>query len=117
MNLKSETCFSSHDKKPLSFFSLQEEALSSAKYAKKRYGHSLLPYLCDKCKMWHLSPKSRHTQSEECSYCTDSKGGLKQLYVSNYKAQKRADILFKSNGILLNVYSCPHQNGFHLSKK
>jgi len=116
MNVKSETCFSNHDGKALSFFISQEEVLSSAKYAKKRYGHSLLPYLCEKCKMWHLSPKSRHTKSEECMYCTDREGRLKQLYVSNHKAQKRADILFKSKGVLLKVYSCPHQNGFHLTK-
>ena len=44
-------------------------------------------------------------------------GALKQLYVSRYQAQKRADILFKENGVLLDVYSCPHQNGFHLTKK
>ena len=116
MNVKSETCFSSHDKKPLSFFASKDEALDSAKYAKKRYGRSLIPYQCDKCNLWHLSPKSRHTLSVECSYCTDRDGRLKQLYISKFKAQKRADILFKENGVLLNVYSCPHQNGFHLTK-
>ena len=44
-------------------------------------------------------------------------GALKQLYVSRYQAQKRADILFKENGVLLDVYSCHKQNGFHLTKK
>ena len=117
MNVKSETCFSNHDGKPLSFFASKSGALDSAKYAKKRYGRSLLPYQCDKCNLWHLSPKSRHTQSEECSYCTDKNGQLKQLYVSKNKAQKRADILFKEKAVLLDVYSCPHQNGFHLTKR
>ena len=117
MNTKSETCFSSHDKKPLNFFTSKDEVLDCAKYAKKRYGSRLSPYLCDKCNMWHLSPKSRDTQSENCSLCRDRNGGFKQLYVSKYQAQKRADILFKENGFLLDVYSCPHQNGFHLTKK
>ncbi len=92
MNLKSKTCFSSHDKKPLNFFTSKDDALASAKYAKKRYGSRLSPYLCDKCSMWHLSPKSKDTQSEECNHCTDRNGRLKQLYVSKYQAQKRADI-------------------------
>lgn len=117
MNIKSETCFSSHDKKPLSFFISKEEALDSAKYAKKRYGSRLFPYQCDKCNLWHLSPKNRDTKSEDCGQCRDRNGRLKQLYVSKYQAQKRADILFKENGILLDVYSCPYQNGFHLTKK
>lgn len=69
MNIKSETCFSNHDGKPLIFFASKLEALDSARYEKKRYGHSLLPYQCDKCNFWHLSPKS-----EECSYCTDKNG-------------------------------------------
>lgn len=116
MNAKSETCFSSDDKKPLSFFTSESEAKKAAKYANKCYGRNLLPYLCAKCNLWHLSPKSSHSKSEECSHCADREGRLKLLYVSKHKAQKTADILFKDNGILLNVYSCPHQNGFHLTK-
>ncbi|MCJ8326769.1 MAG: hypothetical protein MJK08_06675 [Campylobacterales bacterium] len=60
---------------------------------------------------------SLSSKSAECSYCTDKNGALKQLYVSKNKAQKRADILFKEKSVLLNVYSCPHQDGFHLTKR
>ncbi len=116
MNVKSETCFSKSNGNALSVYSSSDEALNSATYTNNKYGRNLIPYQCDRCNLWHLSPKSRYTQSTECTICTDRNGSLKQLYISKRDAQKRANILFEENGILLNVYSCPHESGFHLTK-
>jgi hypothetical protein len=117
MSYKSETCFRRHDNSPLTTYTSFEEAENSAEYINIQYSNNLIPYECDTCSLWHLTPKDRHTQSKECDYCTDSNGSYKQLYFTESDAQKRADILFKEHGVLLNIYKCPHSHGFHLTKK
>jgi len=117
MSYKSETCFSTHNNSPLTTYLSVDEAVSNATYVNTKFERNLVPYECDKCSLWHLTPKNRQTQSRECDYCTDSNGSSKQLYFTKNDAQKRADILFKENGILLNIYECPHESGYHLTKR
>lgn len=71
---------------------------------------------CDFCGEWHLTPASRHTPSKICGYCTDGDGNSKQLYFSREGAMKRAKIIANERGLHLELYRCPHEDGWHLTK-
>ena len=101
---------------PRACYSTQEEAQSAAHDAEFTYGNAMVPYLCGHCHNWHLCPKDRHTPSETCDYCTDSKGNPKQLYTTKAAAEKRARIRGEEDGITLYVYECRYSNGWHLTK-
>lgn len=115
MSLKSPSCLGKQTGKPLSAYSSEPEASDAANYIKDRYGNDMTPYRCSKCRLWHLSPKSRQTPSECCAYCRDSRGNGKDLYYTEASAQRRADILHKERGIHLRIYECPHMTGWHLT--
>jgi hypothetical protein len=51
-----------------------------------------------------------------CPVCKGSGGEKKECYESTNEARQRADYIKKERGILLNVYRCPHGNGWHLTK-
>lgn len=95
---------------PLSEYETEWEAREGAGYTEQKYGTPMVPYQCDKCRKWHLSPKSRSTPGKECSNCG------KNAYESEKGAQTRADILLKDRGVVLSVYKCPHGKGWHLTK-
>ncbi|WP_020674487.1 hypothetical protein [Geopsychrobacter electrodiphilus] len=80
------------------------------------YGEQV-PYKCEQCGNFHLSPKSNHTPSVTCKYCADSKGNSKELYLSKDGAKNRAKIIMRQKGIHLEIYECPHQSGWHLTKQ
>jgi predicted Zn-ribbon and HTH transcriptional regulator len=113
---KSEKCFKK-DGEPLSEYYSEDEAREGALYVEQNYELHLIPYQCDKCGYWHLSPKERQTPSTKCEFCTDSNGEKKELYESEETARTRAEIIEKEREIELTVYPCPHQNGWHLTKK
>lgn len=101
---------------------LRKSYLNEAQAAQKASDFSFLhgeqvPYKCDSCGEWHLAPTSRHTPNKTCEYCTDENGERKQLYLSKDAAIQRAEIILKERGASLNTYECPHQNGWHLTKK
>ncbi|MDR2728288.1 MAG: hypothetical protein LBB56_04085 [Chitinispirillales bacterium] len=109
-SLKSASCFG-RDGKPLSVYYSESEANEGAYHVKSHYRLNLSPYQCSRCGFWHLSPSSRQTPSRDCIACG------KRLYESKEGAQKRAGIIENEQGIRLKIYRCPHQNGWHLSKR
>lgn len=114
--MKSNTCFKKNGE-PLSVYPSREEAERSAVYEKNRNKElELVPYLCNKCSGYHLSPKSRQTPSRTCSYCIDREGKRKELYKTREDALRRATIICKERRIKLDVYSCYYELGYHLTK-
>ena len=116
MGFKSSSCFGKRTGEPLTAYHTEREAKEGADYANSTYGNNLVPYKCNNCRLWHLSPEDRQTPSSICSSCTDSYGSHKDLYHSEAIAERRAAILLKERGILLRVYPCPYRNGWHLRK-
>ncbi|WP_221796216.1 hypothetical protein [Oceanobacter mangrovi] len=102
--------------KPRACYSTQEQAQSAADYAESAYGNAMVPYFCNRCSYWHLCPKDRHTPSTICNHCTDGNGRPKQLYLTYESAKKRAQLRYEEDGVLLNVYECCHNRGWHLTK-
>ncbi|MBN2789121.1 MAG: hypothetical protein JXR69_02915 [Candidatus Delongbacteria bacterium] len=115
MGAKSSTCFSRKGK-PLTEYFTELEAEDSASFIRQEHNNNMVPYRCEKCGLWHLAPSDRQTPSRKCRFCTDSKGKPKELYFSKDDAQRRAEILFKEQGVRLKVYECPENDGFHLTK-
>ena len=116
MSLKSQTCVGKATGKPLTEYDSLAEAEEGAAYAKKHYKSSLIPYACETCGKWHLSPKSRQTPSEKCRFCTGANGQAKEAYESRKDAQRRADILRREQGVSLKVYACEYSDKWHLTR-
>jgi hypothetical protein len=117
MSYKSNTCFSKHNNSPLTTYSSGDEANDGANYSNREYGHNLIPYKCDNCNEWHLSPIDRSTKSTACDICTDSNGYYKDLYSTQDDAQQRANILHEERGVNLKIYECEYYDGWHLTKQ
>lgn len=96
-------------------YSSEACAIEAARYMPDSYGEQV-PVQCDSCGEWHLTPASRNTPGKTCEYCTDGDGNSKQLYFSREGAMKRAKIIANERGLHLEVYRCPHENGWHLTK-
>jgi hypothetical protein len=116
VSIKSNSCFSKRTGEPLTEYYSEGDAWEGAEYANNQYGNNLIPYQCKKCEFWHLSPKDRQTPSQKCFDCTDGSGKCKRLYYSEEDAERRADILYEEEGVNLEVYECPHNDGWHLTK-
>ncbi len=114
---KSSTCFSKRTGDPLSAYHSEREAKESADYANACYGQNFVPYSCNRCGLWHLTPKDHHTPSVPCEECVDSQGVCKDLYFDQESAEKRAAILRQKRGVRLSIYQCPYNDGWHLTKK
>ena len=117
MRRKSVTCFSKTTGKPVSEYDSKITAEKAADHANFQYGNDLIPYRCNKCGKWHLSPKNRQTPSTKCNKCTGSDGRRKALYDTEVTADNRASILLNEKGIDLKVYKCPYNHGWHLSRE
>ena len=115
MSTKSTTCNGSNGQ-PLTEYPSEATALEAAKYASKQYRSDLVPYRCSRCDYWHLSPRSRNTPSDGCSFCTSSNGEPKASYRSKRDAVRRAQIIREEKGLKLKVYACPHNRGWHLTR-
>lgn len=113
MVFDSEVCFK-QDGTPLKAYDSEISAREGAEYVKKRYEHEQVPYKCNKCDFWHLSPIERQTKNH-ISSCRDSKGNPKSAYETREDAEKRAKILYKEKGIKLKVYQCSDCNYWHLT--
>ncbi len=92
MASKSTTCMSKQGE-PLTEYEFAFQAEDAADYINTIYGNDLIPYDCTKCRYWHLTPKSRHTPSRTCDYCTSASGEPKTLYETRKGADRRANIL------------------------
>lgn len=115
MSFKSDTCFGKKTGKPLTEYDSQAEAQEGANYANKTYRQNLIPYACDTCGKWHLSPQNRQTPSEPCPNCTSQDGQPKESYRTQKEAQRRASILKREQGVTLQIYPCEFGNGWHLT--
>lgn len=115
--MKSNTCFKKNGE-PLTTYSSLEEAERAITYVKNNFNWDAVPYQCDKCGLYHHSPKDRQTPSRTCQYCTGSNGKYKKLYESREAALRRAEIIRKERKINLDVYECDRQpgGGYHLTK-
>ncbi len=102
-------CINSKTRKPLISYSREILAEEFAEDNKERYGEQV-PYRCEACGEWHLSPLNRQTPSTTCHRCS------KELYASENGASTRAKILQKEQGVSLRVYPCPGGGGWHLTK-
>jgi hypothetical protein len=116
MSRKSDTCLGKKSGKPVTEYDSQSDAQEGADYATSTYGRALVPYRCDKCNLWHLSPANRQTPSKSCGYCTGSDGKPKESYGSAQDAHRRADILRQEQGASLQVYECEYGSGWHLTR-
>jgi hypothetical protein len=95
----------------------EQDAQSSAVYLFERYGNTngeatmMVPYKCQLCHYWHLSPSERQTQHStyQCG-CVDSENGQPKVgYQTKRDAELRAKILRNETGRTLYVYKCPEQ--------
>ena len=93
---------------PLSEFDSEEEADS---FLERKGITHLISYECEECGMWHLSPVDRNTPSTHCEECD------KALYETPEDAAARAEILWRDKEVALRVYECPHEDGWHLTKR
>ena len=103
-------CLNRHGK-PRHSYANKQSAEEGADYALKKYGKRMVPYRCNRCGSWHLSPIERHTPSHYCYECS------KQAYSSESSAERRASILFREERVLLRVYECPYGEGWHLTSR
>ena len=116
MATKSPTCIGKKTGKPLTEYESEVEARDGADHARKRYGTRMVPYRCDGCGRWHLSPETRQTPSRKCTHCTGADGKAKDSYLSESDARRRAAILRREQGAVLRVYPCEHGEGWHLTR-
>jgi hypothetical protein len=116
MSIKSETCVGKATGKPLTEYDSESEAREGAAHARERFGRQLLPYACDACGLWHLSPAERQTPSRKCAQCTGTDGQPKDSYRNESEALRRADILQREQGADLRVYACEFGSGWHLTR-
>jgi hypothetical protein len=105
MSRKSPTCTSRRTAQPLSEYATEAEAADAAAYVARRFGGEPVPYECQTCGLWHLSPISRQTPSRT-SNCAGRSGQPKAAYETRDDAERRAGILSEERGISLRVYDC-----------
>lgn len=113
---KSTTCTGKTSGQPLTAYDAEFEAQDSAAYARSAYGQDLVPYLCKRCHLWHLAPRSRQTPSTTCGHCTGADGRAKAAYSTEQDAARRAEILRVERGVFLRAYACAYGQGWHLTK-
>ncbi len=49
--------------------------------------------------------------------CRDNQNRFKELYNTEYEAQKRAKFLLDEQGVYLHIYPCRYSYGWHLTKR
>lgn len=114
---KSRTCTGVVSKEPLTEYFSESEAREGAAYALARHGRAMVPYRCQRCDHWHLSPSDRQTRSSTCSSCAGRDGRPKARYESEDAATRRAEILAHEQHVSLRAYPCPYGGGWHLTKR
>ena len=91
--------------KQINGFTTENEAIDMERHMTKEYKKEYSHYFCDKCKMYHISPKDRTTENI-LTNCTDSNGKPKHGYLTEQDAVKRRNIMEKEQRIKLKVYHC-----------
>ena len=113
MVFDSDVCFKK-DGTPLKSYDSEWSANEGAEYVRNRYGNEQVPYKCDRCGLWHLSPVERQTKNH-LSSCFDSSGKPKAAYETSLDAERRAKILKEEKDVYLKVYKCPDCGYWHLT--
>jgi hypothetical protein len=116
MARKSIICTGKVSRTALTEYDSEAEALEGARYALDRYGQHNVPYRCNRCSLWHLSPANRQTPSTTCDVCHGQDGRPKATYATQQDAERRAAILLSEQGVELRAYPCDH-GGWHLTKR
>ena len=118
MSFKSDKCFGVMSGKPVTSYESEEEAIEGINYIRDNFANSvpMVCYKCSKCGFYHLSPKSRETETELCG-CKDSEGEALQLFDTRKSAKIKSDKLRKEDGIQRYIYPCPNSKGFHVIDK
>lgn len=114
---KSMTCIGKASGQPVTEYDSEYEAHDGAAHAQLAYGQDLIPYMCGRCQLWHLAPRSRQTPSSTCGHCTGADGKPKESYANERDAARRAEILRTERGIHLRAYPCAYGQGWHLTKR
>lgn len=115
MGYRSTSCVSRSTGIGLMTFETKAEADQQAQYSKAAYNTNLTPYVCQKCKQWHLAPTTSHTPSVTCDYCCGRDGEPKALYPTEEIALRRAAIIDSQRHVRLRPYMCPYFDGWHLT--
>ena len=113
--VKSETCFGRISGAPLTEYHSESQAEEGARYANAQNGGGLVPYQCNACGYWHLSPRSRMTPSMPC-LCVGRNGNPKALFFTFEDAQRRSELVRQEGGGHSTVYECELGLGWHLTK-
>lgn len=110
-------CLSPRTGKPLKTYMSESDAQRAVGHVRFEYGNEMVLYRCEDCGLWYLSPRNRSTPATLCPYCKASDGSRKDLYVTKKDAKQRAKIIREKRAAKLQVYKCPHQEGWHLTSK
>lgn len=116
---ESRNCYGKVSGKVLKEYDTERDAKDGASYVLEKYGNQMVPYKCQDCRKWHLSPADRQTEHSfwSCS-CLDQAGSPKDCYQSKEDAARRAEILMEETRQRLHIYRCPQiQSIWHLTKK
>jgi hypothetical protein len=119
MSRKSTTCYGKASGQPLTEYASYELAEGGASYVQQTYGQTMVPYLCQDCGQWHLSPVDRYTEHStwSCS-CLGRNRSPKDCYQTKVDATRRAEILWEESRERLYVYQCPFDDDiWHLTKR
>jgi hypothetical protein len=118
MSFKSDKCFGVMSGKPVTSYESEEEAVDGINYIRDNFNNSvpMVWYKCEKCGFYHISPKSRETESKLCG-CKDQDGEHLQLFDTRKAAKIKADKMRKEDGIQRYLYPCPNSTGFHITDK
>lgn len=111
--MKSKTCRKDNGEY-LSEYHTLFEAEQAAADARKAFGHELAPIKCRACGYWHLGPASSR---KVCLYCFGSALFHKDLYPTREVALTEVARISREKKVSLDVYKCPHANGWHLTKR
>mmetsp|Transcript_6924 Transcript_6924/g.10953 ORF Transcript_6924/g.10953 Transcript_6924/m.10953 type:complete len:258 (+) Transcript_6924:294-1067(+) len=116
---QSKSCYGKLSGKILTEYDTESDAKAAASYVLERHGQSMVPYKCQDCRFFHLSPVDRQTEHSRASCsCVDEIGSPKDGYHSKEDARRRGEILLRETGRKLNVYRCPEvKDCWHLTKK
>lgn len=96
-NRRSSTCYGKASGTLLTEYDTEQDAQSGAAFVLERYGKSMVPYQCDECRFWHLSPMMdrRVVHSSSC-YGKVSGKALAQ-YDTKHDAQSAAANVLKEH--------------------
>ena len=107
----SHSCVGKQSGKGLREYGSKAMAEKGADHAYYEYGTDLEPYKCRYCECWHLSPRNRQTPNVYCAFCN------KNLYGSKEDAERRSEITCEEFDVQLDIYKCPLNDGWHLTKR